>query len=228
MPTPELHHLRVDELVERYAHHRERRDLERMRVVWEALAVQTLDRIRQLVKAFHFPSGERLPADRVDDAVQEAYLLVQGKVEKFRGGSEGEFRAILAHWVWNACMDYGRRELRHDERAGGSLDEPVSDEEGGNRYRYADALEAEARRREEDRLDKEQTEAELAGGRDLLAWGIAEVENDDHRAVLEMSYVEGLTSEAIAAGLAITLDNVYQRRRRGKKRLEEILREGRL
>jgi RNA polymerase sigma factor (sigma-70 family) len=227
MSSPELPHLRVDELIELYAHHRERRDLERMRAVWEALVVTTVDRIRQLVKVFHFPGGERLPADRVDDAIQEAYLLVLSKVEKFRGSSEGEFRAILAKWVWNACMDYGRGELRHDQRVAGSLDELVSDEEGGDRYRYANALEAEARRREADRLEKEHTETELAGERDLLAWGIAQVENDDHRAVLEMTYLEGLTSEEIASRLDISLENVYQRRRRGKKRLEEILREGR-
>jgi len=227
MPSPEFQRLRVDELIELYAHHRERRDLERMRAVWEALAVQTVDRIRQLVKAFHFPGGERLPADRVDDAIQEAHVLVLSKVEKFRGRSEGEFRAILGQWVWNACMDYGRRELRHDERIAGSLDETVSDEEGGDRYRYADALEAEARRREEERLDKEDAEAGLAGERDLLAWGIAQVENHDHRAVVEMTYLGGATSEEIASRFGITLENVYQRRRRGKKRLEEILREGR-
>ena len=227
MPTPDFRHLRVDELIQLYAHHRERRDGDRMREVWEALAVKTLDRVRQLVNAFYFPGGERLPADRRDDAVQEAYLLIQSKVDKFRGSSEGEFFAILAQWVWNACMDFGRRELRHDRHIGGSLDELAFDEEGGDRFRYADALEAEARRRDNERLDTDETELELARDRELLAWAISQVENDDHRVVLEMTYLQKLPADEIAARLNITHDNVYQRRRRGKKRLEEVLREGR-
>src|SRR4051794_30970693 len=164
-PSPDFRHLRADELIELYAYHREQHDADRMRAVWEALAVKTYDRIRQLVKGFHFPGGERLPEHRVDDAVQEAYLLVQSKAAKFRGGSPGEYGAILAQWVWNACMDYGRRELQHDKHIGGSIDAPAFDEDG-DRFRYADALEAEARRRETDRLDKEETEVELARDRD--------------------------------------------------------------
>src|SRR4051794_27586372 len=191
-PSPDFRHLRADELIELYAYHREQHDADRMRAVWEALAVKTYDRIRQLVKGFHFPGGERLPADRVDDAIQEAYLLVQGKVGKFRGSTPGEFGAILAQWVWNACMDYGRRELRHDEHIGGSIDELAFDEESGDRFRYADALEAEARRRDEYRLGKEETEAELARDRDLLVWAISQVENDDYRVVLETTYLEHL------------------------------------
>ena len=58
-----------------------------------------------------------------------------------------------------------------------------------------------------------------------LAWAIARVENDSHREVLEMTYLQKLAADEIADRLGITLDNVYARRSRGVKRLEEILRD---
>jgi len=227
-PNPDPRHQRVDQLVRRFVAARERSDRAEMVLVWEALCVKTLDRVRGLVKGFHFPGGyERLPAHRMDDAVQEAYLRVQAQAAKFRGTTEAELNAALYQWVWNACMDYGRRELRHDERAGGSFDQPAFDDEGG-RSRYEHLLEHEARRRELERGDKEQAEADLRADRDLVAWAISQVDNDNYRAVLELTFGDPpLSGEDIAARLDITPENVYQRRRRGLQRMEQILRERR-
>ena len=60
---------------------------------------------------------------------------------------------------------------------------------------------------------------------DLVAWGITQVENDKYREVLWLTIVDPTTSDEVAARLDITLDNVYQRRRRGMKQLEAILRD---
>jgi DNA-directed RNA polymerase specialized sigma24 family protein len=53
------------------------------------------------------------------------------------------------------------------------------------------------------------------------------VENDNYRAVLEPTYLEGLPGDEIAERLDISPDNVYARRSRGVKQLEEILRDHR-
>jgi RNA polymerase sigma factor (sigma-70 family) len=227
MPEPDHRHLRPDQLLRLYAEHRDRGETDRMRAAWEALCVKTHDRVRGLVMAFTFPgTHEGFPAHRVDDAVQEAYLLVHGKAGKLRGTSEGEFYTALAQWVWNACMDYGRRELRHDSHIGGSFDEPGFEGEG-DRSRFDDVLEAEASRRDVQRRDKEASEARLQRDHELVGWAISEVKNDGYRSVLELTYGEKLSGDEIAERLGITPDNVYQRRRRGLKSLEEILRASR-
>jgi DNA-directed RNA polymerase specialized sigma24 family protein len=50
------------------------------------------------------------------------------------------------------------------------------------------------------------------------------VGNAKHREVLELTYLEKLDGAAIAERLQVSADNVYQRRRRGLKELERILR----
>ena len=60
---------------------------------------------------------------------------------------------------------------------------------------------------------------------DLVVWGIAQVGNDGYREVLELTHLEQLSGEEIARRLQISDDNVYQRRRRGLKQLEMILRD---
>ena len=57
-----------------------------------------------------------------------------------------------------------------------------------------------------------------------MHWAIGRVGNDNYRAVLELTYIEKLDGAAIAERLAISPENVYQRRRRGVKELEKILR----
>lgn len=175
---------------------------------------------------FRFPGGERLPVDRLDDAASEAYIRVDSMGPNFRGSAIGQFRAALRQTVHNACMDYGRRELRHDKHVAGSLDERYEDGEEAGLYdaamarywREREALEAEADAEEEFARESY----------DVLAWGIGQIENENYRAVLEPTYLEGLSGEEIAVRLDITRDNVYARRSRGGKLLEEILRDQRL
>src|SRR4029079_11953247 len=67
-------------------------------------------------------------------------------------------------------------------------------------------------------------EARRQRAESLARWGIAQVRNANYRAVLELTHLEQLDTAAIAARLGISIDNVYQRRRRGLTELEKILR----
>src|SRR4051812_46311311 len=88
--------------------------------VWEEIVVRNADRIALRVKLHTFPNGDRIRPDRVEDATSEAYLRVLES--HFNGRTVGELRMAIRQWVWNACMDHGRRELRHDKRYGASFD----------------------------------------------------------------------------------------------------------
>src|SRR4051794_11234546 len=215
--------LRDEELIKRFCDHRDRSDLQRARELWEQLAIANFDRVQQLVKAFRFPGGQPLAADDVPDAIQEAFLRVISMGANFRETALGQFRAALRQCVTNSCLDFGRKELRHAKHAAGSLDGAYEPGDEAGPYDAAIARLS---------LDREAQDAEAAddaqrsaAAHDLLAWGIAHVENDNHREVLEMTFLEGLAADEIADRLGITMDNLYARRSRGVKRLEEILRD---
>ena len=55
--------------------------------------------------------------------------------KNFREREVGQFRAAVYRTVHNACLDYGRKELRHQRRAGGSLDERYEPDGGGGPVR---------------------------------------------------------------------------------------------
>ena len=174
---------------------------------------------------FRFPGGERLPNDDLPDATNEAFIRANAMGPGFRGAAIGQFRAALHRCVHHSCMDYGRRELRHEKHAAGSLDE---------RYEYADesgpydaAIARHSLEREALAAESEAEEESRHETHDLVAWGIAQVENDNYRAVLEPTYLEGLSGDEIAERLKISPDNVYARRSRGVKQLEGILRDHR-
>src|SRR4051794_20123264 len=102
-----------EQLIAEFARARDGGDRARKVGVWERLAVANYDRVAQLVKLFRFPGGGAIAIDDRADATQEAYLRVNAMAENFRGASVGEFRAALRTAVHAACMDFGRKELRH-------------------------------------------------------------------------------------------------------------------
>ena len=215
--------LRDDELIRRFCDHRDRGDLVRARDLWEQLALSNYDRVKQLVKAFRFPGGQALPVSDLPDATQEAFLRVSAMGANFRESALGQFRAALHRCVFNSCMDFGRKELRHDEHIAGSLDERYApgDEAGP----YDAAIVAHSLAREAQDIEAADDAARSDEAQSLVAWAIAQVENVNYREVLEMTYVQRLAADEIADRLGITMDNVYARRCRGVKRLEEILRD---
>ena len=202
----------------------ERGDLEAASAYWERLAINNYDRVVASVKAFRFsPGGPRLPSDEQGSAVTEAFMRVIAMSAGFRKREAGRYYAALSTCVEHACLDFGRRELRHAKRSKGSLDERY--EPDGDAGPYDAALAAyDSDRRRQARAALEEEAARQDAER-LVGWGIAQIENDNYREVLELTYFDKLSGEAIAARLDTSLDNVYQRRRRGILELERILRE---
>jgi RNA polymerase sigma factor (sigma-70 family) len=209
-------------LLRRYAVARDRgRDAEAARA-WERLTENNFDRVKLLCRGFRFPGGTGLPPDEAGSAASEAYRRVIAMGASFRERELGQFRAAVVRVVHNTCMDFGRKELRHARHAAGSLDstwEPGG--EGGPYDAALAAYDAELRARADDALREEQSRQEAES---LVRWAIGHVPNDNYRAVLELTYVDKLDGAAIAKRLAISPENVYQRRRRGVKELERILR----
>ncbi len=213
-------------LLSRFVAAQERGDRTEAAELWKRLAVNNFDRVKQIVKAFAFSPGKRLPADEQGSAASEAYLRVISMGANFRKHEPGRYYAALYTCVNNACMDYGRKELRHQKRQGGSLDERF--ESGGGESGPFDgvlaAYDADQRQQTDDALDAEHGRQQAAG---LVAWGLSRLQNDDHREVLELTYLQQLPAEVIADQLGISMANLYQRRSRGLKELERILRDHR-
>ncbi|MBX5442150.1 MAG: sigma-70 family RNA polymerase sigma factor [Solirubrobacteraceae bacterium] len=225
VPNPiESRRLREDELLRRYCHHRDRGD-EQALDVWRQLAIRSYDRVVALAKAFRFPGGERLAPEDAADAAHEAFLRVVTMGERFNGSSVGELRAAIHRCVQYACLDHGRRALRHRKRQAGSLDErhDGAPDDGP----FAAAIARESLERAELAADAEADEERRRAAAGLVAWAIGRIRNENYRAVLQLTFVERLDAAAIAERLGITLDNVYARRRRGLKQLETILRDQR-
>ena len=209
-------------LLRRYARARAEGRDDEAETAWEHLTVQSFDRIKALCQAFRFPGGGRLPADEVGSAATEAYLRVVAMGRRFREHELGQYQAAVHSVVHNTCLDYGRKELRHERRRGGSLDQTWEPGGEGGPYDAALAAYDAARRTQADEALEDEARRQEASR--LVRWGIAQVRNDKYREVLELTYLERLDGDAIAERLRISVDNVYQRRRRGLKELERILR----
>jgi RNA polymerase sigma factor (sigma-70 family) len=210
------------QLLRRYARARAEGRDDEAAGAWEHLAVKSFDRITALCRTFRFPGGGRLPADEVGSAATEAYLRVVAMGRRFREHELGQYQAAVYSVVQKTCLDYGRKELRHERRRAGSLDQTWDPGGEGGPYDAALAAYDAERRAQADEARLEEASRQEASR--LVRWAIAQVRNPKHREVLELTYHERLEGDAIAERLGISLDNVYQRRRRGLKELERILR----
>jgi RNA polymerase sigma factor (sigma-70 family) len=210
-------------LLRRYADAHEQGERERAAELWKQLAVNNFDRVRQIVNAFRFsPGGPGIPEHERGSAATEAYLRVVAMGAGFRNRELGRFRAALVSCVQNACRDFGRKELRHEMRAAGSID--ATFEPGGEAGPYDKALAAYDGALRERAVDAVEAELRRGEAEQLVVWAIARVANPSHREVLELTWIEKLSGEEIVARLGISRDNMYARRSRGGKELERILR----
>lgn len=216
MPT-EPDHL----LLRRYAAARDGGDRELAAELWEQLVVNNFDRVKQIVKAFRFsPGGRGIPEHEWGSAASEAYIRVVAMGANFNARETARFYAALVTCVQNSCRDFGRKELRHEKRSAGSIDKTFEpDGEAGPYDAALAAHDAELRERAADAVEEEigRVQAEQ-----LVAWGIQQIQNDNYREVLEMTF-QNVPAEEIADRLGISMDNVYARRSRGLRELEKIL-----
>src|SRR4051795_7784662 len=171
-------------LLRRYARAREEGRDDEAAGAWEHLAVKSFDRIKALCQTFRFPGGGGgLPPEEVGSAATEAYLRVVAMGRRFREHELGQYQAAVYSVVHNTCLDYGRKELRHDRRRAGSLDQAW--EAGGEGGPYDAALaayDAERRAQADEALADEASRQEAAR---LVPWGIPEGVNARHPARLE-------------------------------------------
>jgi RNA polymerase sigma factor (sigma-70 family) len=214
--------LREDELLRLFCHLRDRGDAARAAQMWEQLAIRSYDRVAMLVRSFQFAGGSRLAPDDRDDATQEAFLRLIAMGHSFRETAVGRFRAALRQCVNNSCLDFGRKELRHDRKRAGSLDERLDDSWASP---YDDAIARFSIEQAAIAAEQEDDELRVARSAELVAWAIGQIANENYRTVLELTYLEQLSGEQIAERLCITNDIVYARRSRGQKQLEAILRD---
>ena len=162
----------------------------------------------------------RPAADETGSAATEAYLRAIAMGADFEARDRPVPRRARAR-RWNTCHDYGRKELRHEKRSRQPRHDVGRRGRGRPVRRGARPLRrAPARQAEEAR----EAEAGREEAERLARWGIAQVRNDNYRTVLELTWLQKLDAETIAARLGISVDNVYQRRRRGLIELEKILR----
>ena len=212
-------------LLRRYAVARENGDLDLAGELWEQLAVNNFDRVKQIVKAFRFtPGGRGIPEHEWGSAASEAYIRVVAMGASFQGREAGQFYAALVTCVQNSCRDFGRKELRHERRSAGSID--TTFEPGGEAGPFDAALAAYDAELRERAADAVEDEVERLQAEQLVGWATAQIKNDNYREVLAMTF-QNIPAEEIADQLGISMDNVYARRSRGLKELERILRDSR-
>jgi DNA-directed RNA polymerase specialized sigma24 family protein len=213
-------------LLSRFVDAHERGDVAAAADLWERLAVNNFDRVKQIVRAFRFtPGGRGIPADEHGSAASEAFIRVMSMGANFRKREPGRFYAALVTCVENACRDFGRRELRHSKRRGGSIDQTY--DPGGEAGPFDAALAAydeHLRRQTDEAIAAELGRHEAEG---LVAWGVSQIANDKHREALELTLLKKLSTAGATERLGISAENLYQRRRRGLLELERILRDSR-
>lgn len=203
------------------------RDLDRMDAaldIWEQACVRKFDFVRGLIRGFRFPAGQPLRPEDREDAQTVCMERILDMGENFRGRSGAEFRAAIMRAVWFACMDLGREILAYEKHIGGSLDERYEDSDGGL---FDTAVERFLSDREQLASEAAESGEDMARMIELFDWAVDQVDNDNYRVVLELTFREKLNGSEIADRLGIDIQNVYQRRTRGLKKVELILRDHR-
>lgn len=148
----------------------------------------------------------RLTGNREDaqDISQEAFLKVLTSVKDFRGDSS--FSTWLYRVVTNTCLDEIRRRSRRKEV---SLDAPIAPDDPSPRQVAADGPEPGA--------DLERSEVQQA-----VQQGILELA-EDHRIILVLRDIQGLSYGEIAEVLGISLGTVKSRLNRARLSLKQRL-----
>ncbi len=144
-------------------------------------------------------------ADAAADATQDAFLKAYQRLHQHRGGS---FRSWLLRIVTNTCYDALRKRTRYPTQAL----EPASEDEDPD---HLPRWQSDEETPEEAVLRQEINEAVQRGLRTL---------SPEHRTVIVLSDIEGLSYEEIAEVLNIPVGTVKSRLSRARARLRDYLR----
>lgn len=166
----------------------------------EALIARSLPRVRNVVASFRLPhdASVAIRHDDREDVAQDAARRAFAMLDRFRGGSEGEWYAAVITCARFTCRDHLRAELAAERRLAGRLeDEP----------RFAHDLATLAERQA---LDADAAH-EAA---DALARALQDLPNPNQRRTIELT-LDGWSTAEIATELGTSVDNVHQLRSRG-------------
>ena len=190
-----------------------------MRVWWEALLGDNMDRVRGFVAA---EARGRLSRDEQQEAVQRALIkLANRMVLTFKGSSMGEWVKATRTLVHGVCIDVQRDAERVSKREP-SLDAGWSDpDDGPGRYDSAIAREARNAEREQDELDDEEVVFQL--GRDFLDWALPQL-TPRLRAVMKLDR-QNVPVEDMQERLGVSRDVIYAARSRALKELGKLMEE---
>ena len=195
-------------------------NIEEMRVWWEALLVENVDRVRGMVAA---EARGRLSADEQQDAVQRSLIkLTRNMVLTFDGSSMGEWVKATRTLVKNICIDVQRDAERVSKRET-SLDagwEGAADD-GPSRFDKAIARDAIDEQRLADELADDEDVFKL--GRDFLDWAVPQL-SPRLRAVVELDR-QNVPVEEMQTCLGTSRDVIYAARSRALRELAKLMEE---
>ena len=143
-------------------------------------------------------------ADDAEDLAQEAFLNAWRGLDKFRGQSS--FSTWLYRLTSNACVDFLRKKKRQGELS-------MTLEEDGEEERQADIT---------DERWSPQEEVERQETREAVRQGLAAL-SPDHREVLLLRELEGLSYREIGQRLGLEEGTVKSRIARGRLALRDYL-----
>jgi RNA polymerase sigma factor (sigma-70 family) len=193
---------------------------ESMRVWWEALLVDNLDRIRGMVRA---EARGRLSADEQQEALQRALIkLARNMVLTFKGSSMGEWVNATRTLVKGVCIDV-QRDAERISRREPSLDAGRSGDaqDGAGRHDAAIARAAIDQQRLDDERAEDEDEFQL--GRDVLDWALPQL-SPRLRAVMELDR-QNVPVEEMQQRLGVSRDVIYAARSRALKELAKLMEE---
>lgn len=168
---------------------------------FEILVLRYQDRIFRIVR-------RRLPADQVEDTVQEVFVKAFSALSRLRN-QDG-----FSHWISSiavrTCYDYWRGEAARKERCLSAIGETHA------QWLERSAADAamEAQKRWHARKD----------AREILDWALSRLSPED-RVVLELVHLEGHSGKEAADLLGWSVTNVKVRAFRARKRLHRLLKE---
>lgn len=166
---------------------------------FESLLIRHKDLVLKIVK-------KHVPYDAVEETTQEVFVRIYESLQTYKGKSE--FRRWISSISVRTCYDYWRKAYRSREVPMSSLTE--------KHQRWLEQIISEE---SEHALEGKGSQEEA---RELLDWALGKLSAED-RTVLELVYLEGLSSKEAAEALGWSVANVKVRTFRSRRKLKKLL-----